>query len=160
MYTIAQRCIVLSLMTGIVAHAANYIDKAGSSENNPWVYNVPKAFSNIPVRTNVFLSVWNNEIIKPPRYTQTFANRHQGIWGGLNRFQSIKRLPEYLGLGNLIIYTGTDPHTPESQLFIAQLDQKKAADSLQKISSKMNHPIKDKLIKKITLSEILLCRQC
>ena len=152
MYTIAQRCIVMSFMTGIIAHATVTIDKAGSSENNPWVYNVPKAFSNIPVRADVFLSVWTNDIIKPPRYTQTLANRHQGIWGGLNHFQSIKRLPEHLGLGNLIVCTGTDPHTPESQLFIAQLESEKGAALFTKNIMKGEPPSNDRLVKKITLS--------
>ena len=152
MYTVTRLCIATSILTGIFAHAAIKINKAGSSDNNPWAYNVPKAFSNIPVRADVFLSVWTNDIIVPPRYTQTIANRYQGIWGGLNHFQSIKRLPEHLGLGNLIAFTGTDPHTPESQLFIAQLDSKNKTGLLTKNITKGMPPTNHKLIKKITLS--------
>lgn len=153
MYTITQFFIAMSLLplTGVLIDATNIVDKVGSQENNPWVYNVPKAFSSIPVRTNVFLSVWCNDIIKSPSYTQTLANRYQGIWGGLNHFQSIKRLPGHLGLGNFIAYTGTDPHTPSSQLFIAQLESEKNIGLLTKNIVKGEPPINDKLIKKITL---------
>lgn len=153
MYTKTLHCIVISLMAGMfaLAHAADSIDKTGSIENNPWVYNVPKAFTNIPVRTNGFFSVWTNDIIKPPRYTQTLANRYQGIWGGLNHFQSIKRLPAHLGLGNLIAFAGTDPHTPEAQLFIAQLESQTNNGLFKKNIIKGHPPIKDKLIKKISL---------
>lgn len=152
MYTITHRCIVISLITGFIAHATVIVDPSGSKENNPWVYNVPKAFSNIPVRTDIFLSAWTNDIIKTPHYTQTLANRHQGIWGRLNHFQSIKRLPEHLGLGNLIVCTGTDPHTPESQLFLAQLESEKNSGLFEKNITKKEPPINDRLIKKFTLS--------
>ena len=44
MYTVTRLCIATSILTGIFAHAAIKINKAGSSDNNPWAYNVPKAF--------------------------------------------------------------------------------------------------------------------
>lgn len=147
MNTITQRCIIISFMSGIVLHASEYIEKAGSSKNNPCVYNVPQAFLNIPVRTNHVFNIMTNNIINAPHYTQTLSNRYQGTWGGLNHFQSIKRLPEHLGLGNIIVCTGTDPLTPESQLFIAQLGSEKKSGLFAKESTK-----KDKLIKKIKLS--------
>jgi hypothetical protein len=121
------------------------------------VYNVPKAFSNIPVKTGRFLRVWNNNIIEAPRYSQTLANRYQGIWGALNHFQSIKRMPEHLSLGNFVICAGTDPHTPESQLFVAYLDSEKNAGHFEKNTTKKLPPSHDTLIKKITLSDYYWC---
>lgn len=152
MYTITRRCIIISLIATVCAHASDYIDPKGSQYNNPWVYNVPQAFLNIPVKTHIFLNVLTNNVIQSPHYAQTLANRYEGIWGGLNHFQSIKRMPTHLGLGNFIAILGTDPHTPESQLFIAQLSSQKNNEFFRiNTSSKSSLPT-DKFIKKISLS--------
>ncbi len=151
MYPLLYVC-VAGLFFGINIQTKEFINTSGSEENNPWVYNVPKAFSYIPVKTDVVLSAWNNGIIPYPRYTQTLANRFLGIWGSLNHFQSIKRLSEYLDLGNLIVCAGTNPHTPESQLFIIQLESEKNDGLFVKNIIKKQSPLNDKLIKKISLS--------
>jgi hypothetical protein len=153
MYTLTRNLVALSLLAVTIVHAREIIDKAGSTENNPWVFNVLQAFEHIPVRTKVSLNIWTDGLIEPPRYAQTLANRSQGIWGGLNHFQSIKRLPAHLGLGNLVAIAGTDPHTPESQLFIAQIASQPNNELFTKNKVKRHLAPHDKLIKKIGLSE-------
>jgi hypothetical protein len=139
-------------MTALCTNATDYINPAGSPYNNPWIYNVPQAFLNIPVKTHVFLNVWTNNVTQPPRYTQTLANRYEGIWNGLNHFQSIKRMPAHLGMGNFIAILGTDSHTPESQLFIAQLASQENNGFFTKNTSSKNPLTSDRFIKKISLS--------
>jgi hypothetical protein len=152
MYTITRHCIVISIITTLCINASVYIDHTGSQYNNPWVYDVPQAFLNIPVKTHIFLNIWANNVIKPPRYTQTLANRYEGIWGGLNHFQSIKRMPAHLGMGNFVAILGTDPHMPESQLFIAKLTSQENNEFFKKNTTSKNPPATDKFIKKISLS--------
>jgi len=128
------------------------INKEGSKENNPWVYNVPQAFSYIPVRTHTFLGAWTNDIIHYPLYTQRMTKRFEGIWGYLNHFNGIKRMPEYLDMGTIIIATGTDPHDHEAQLFVTHLPSEKSHGAFTKNMTKNKPPLTDKLIKKIALS--------
>ena len=153
MYTKTRQLIVIGFIATTICHTRASIDKEGSTSNNPWVYNVPQAFANIPVRTKSSLSAWTNDIIKPPRYMQTLANRYEGIWGGLNHFQSIKRLPAHLGLGNYIVCAGADPHTPESQLFVIHLASQENNGSFKKNITRNSPPATDKIIKKISLSK-------
>jgi hypothetical protein len=105
----------------------------GSQENNPCVYKVENAFDYIPSRTDQFFAVWADSAIESPKYQQIQSNQYKGIWGGLNHFQSIKRLPEHLGLGNYFAITGSDPIKPVAQLFIVRLDTKNTQGKLAKI---------------------------
>jgi hypothetical protein len=128
------------------------INKYGSEENNPWVYNVPKAFSNIPVRTNTFVGAWTRDIIRYPMYTQRMTRRFEGIWGDLHHFTSIKRMPAHLDMGSLVIATVTDPYAQEAQLFVAHIASNERQGPFTKNLVKHKPPVTDKLVKKIILS--------
>lgn len=139
---------MLSISTSLLS----IINKEGSEENNPWVYDVPQAFSYIPVRTHTFIGAWTDDVIHYPLYTQRMTKRFEGIWGDLNHFNSIKRMPTYLDMGTIVIATGTDPHDQEAQLFIAHIPSEEHHGTFTKNITKNKLPLTDKLIKKITLS--------
>ncbi len=153
MFTLHKKSITYCIaILSISASLLGMIHKEGSEENNPWVYDVPQAFSYIPVRTHTFLGTWTNDVIHYPLYTQRMTQRFEGIWGDLNHFNSIKRMPAYLDMGTIVIAAGTDPHAQEAQLFIAHLPSENNNGAFRKNMIKNKPPLTDKLIKKIALS--------
>jgi hypothetical protein len=117
----------------------------GSIYNNPWVQNVEEKFSNICNQgINLGAYNYNTEKTKPIipdahcRYRDCFLHNAGFVGcsccnfipvGGLNNhFQGIARLPEYLGLGNYLLVTGSNAHAdidiefgPAGHLFIIRL---------------------------------------
>lgn len=113
--------VIVLLLVPAITRCSDELVPEGSSENNPCVYKVERAFDYLPARTDQYFAAWTNSYIQPPKYQQIQSNQYKGIWGGLNHFQSIKRLPAHLGLGNYFAITGSDPNTPAAHLFIMHI---------------------------------------
>lgn len=123
----------------------------GSTDNNPCVYNVERAFDYLPTRTDSFFSVWTDSMIKSPKYQQIQSNQYKGIWGALNHFQAIKRLPEHLNLGTYFAITGSDPITPQSQLFIVNVASGSKHGKFEKQAKSKTPPDTDHFVSSIIL---------
>lgn len=99
----------------------NYLPIKGGKYSNPLVKNVEEIFKKIssnPVTSEAL----NNKIIPYPFYLYSSNDNN---WGINNHFQGIERLPEYLGLGQYFVVSGSNPKTktqtddtPTADLFI------------------------------------------
>ncbi len=117
---------IIALMLSVLANEALAakvapVNKQGSEENNPWVFDAKKAFSYIPVRSHNFFSIATNDAFMMPHYQTFESSRRRGYWSESNYFCGVKRLPMHLGLGRYLAVIGSNPHIPASQLCIVDM---------------------------------------
>lgn len=132
----------------------------GSIYNNPWVQNVEEKFLNI-CNQGISLGAYNynaektNPIIPDAhcRYRDCVLHNAGLVGcsccnfipvGGLNNhFQGIARLPEYLGLGNYVLVTGSNSHNdtdikfgPAGHLFVIHLSSQNGQGPFRAVQSR------------------------
>jgi len=158
----------IGLLINLIISAENeFITKAGSQFNNPWVKNVAQKFSAMPDH-GIELGALIDGTIAWPRYTDDSDNKRKvldiigidiKVGGGDNHLQSIVRGPYHLKLGDYFFISGSDPWAAEAHLFVIKLNsekgKKKLSSNLPITPKAINGKVvvDDKIIEKIVVSK-------